>query len=353
MIASVPDLLRLLAVPFFGYVAWRDVKTRRVPNEAWYPVAALAAVLLAWEAYTTLTGDVTGFERRLFLIRVAVSIGLVIPLAYLFWLVGGFGGADAKAFFVVAVLFPTYPALQVAGLDLPVVETTLGVFSLTVLSNTVIVGLAYPLLVAGRNALSGHVSPGMFVATPIEWDEAESEYGSLLRFPDRSLFSDLSLSGLQSYFAWRGLDLDALRMYLQWRGASLDELREDPEHFRDPASLPDEPNDPGDGSMATVDHAILPDGGETAEAAVADAGADTEETFDDPWGAEAFLDDIDSSAYGTSPDQLREGLDALTSEDVVWISPGIPFLVPLFGGLLVSLTAGDLLFALLQALGLA
>ncbi|MHB9287539.1 prepilin peptidase [Halobacteriales archaeon Cl-PHB] len=350
MIASVPDLLRLVAVPFFGYVAWRDVKTRRVPNQTWYPLAALAFLLLAWESYTTLTGGVTGFEQRRWLIRVAVSVGLVIPLAYLFWLVGGFGGADAKAFFVLALLFPTYPALQVAGLDLPVVETTLGVFSLTVLSNTVLVGLVYPLLVAARNAVSGHVSPGMFVATTIAWDEAPTEYGSLMRFPDRSLLSDLSLSGLRSYFGWRGLDLDALRMYLQWRGATLNELRADPERYRDPASLPEEGNDPGDGSLASVEHPLLPDGGEAAETAEPAAEA---ETLDDPWGAETFLADIDSTAYGTSPDQLRDGLDALTSEDVVWISPGIPFLVPLFGGLLVSLTAGDLLFAILQALGLA
>jgi len=43
----------------------------------------------------------------------------------------------------------------------------------------------------------------------------------------------------------------------------------------------------------------------------------------------------------------------LAAEDPVWISPGIPFLVPLFFGLLVSLTVGDVLFVVLQTLGLA
>jgi len=80
---------------------------------------------------------------------------------------------------------------------------------------------------------------------------------------------------------------------------------------------------------------------------------DHPDQIDDPWGAERFLDDIDHSAYGTSPQQLRDGLDVLVEQDEVWISPGIPFLVPMFAGLVVSLTYGDVLFSLLQAVGLA
>jgi preflagellin peptidase FlaK len=224
----------------------------------------------------------------------------------------------------------------------PVVRTTVGVFSLTILSNTVVVGALYPVVLAARNALSGYVSPGMFVAKPVRWDETTAEYGTILEFADRGVTEDLSLSGLQSYFAWRGLDLDGLRMYLRWRGCSLTDLRDAPEQYRDPDSLPTDPNPPGDGSIAT-------DGGTDAAGAV-DAGGDR---VADPWGAEAFLDDIEGSAYGTTPERLRSGLDTLVEDDVVWISPGIPFLVPLFVGLVVGFTYGDLLFALFGALGVA
>lgn len=339
-IATIPDLLRLLVLPFFGYLAWRDIATRRVPNRTWIPVAILAAVLLVWELYVVVTGDIVAVQQRQFYIRVAISIGFIIPLTYLFWLIGGFGGADAKAFFVIAVLFPTYPTYTLADLgvsgalaSLPVVQTTVGVFSLTVLSNTVLAGVAYPILLAGKNALTGYISPGMFVAKPIQAEAATEEYGSLLDFPDRGLTDDLSLDGLGSYFSWRRLDLDALRMYLQWRGLTLAELRANPDQFRDPDTIPEEPNAPGDGMIAT-------DGG-------------VEEADDDPWGAEAFLADIEGSAYGTTPEDLRDGLETLSESDVVWISPGIPFLVPLFLGLVVSFTYGDLLFTLLSALGLA
>jgi len=218
-VASYPDLLRLLVIPAFGYVAWRDIQTRRVPNKTWYPFAVLALVLLAWELYAVTTGDVAGFRRRQFYVRTGLSIGILIPLSYAFWLLGGFGGADAKAFFIIALLFPTYPEYSLAALGvegtlgtLPVVTTTIGLFSMTILSNTVLIGAVYPVALAARNAASGYVSPGMFVAKPIDWDRAPDEYGTMLEFADRGLTDDLSPSGLRSYLRWRSLDLDALRM---------------------------------------------------------------------------------------------------------------------------------------------
>jgi preflagellin peptidase FlaK len=349
VLASLPDLLRLVAVPFFGYVAYRDIKTRRVPNELWYPIAALAVALLAWDAYTVLqAGNSFGaqIEQRRFVLGVGVSLFFVVPLVYGFWLIGGFGGADTKAFWVIALLFPVFPLydLREVGMEylLPVVEPNIPAFSLTILSNTVIVGIAYPFVLAARNAAAGYLSPGMFVAKPVDADAIIEEYGTVLSFPDRALTDDLSLSGLRSYFSWRSLDIDALRMYLQYRGLTLEEVRADPAAFRDPATLPEEPNGPGDGSLG-----VATDGGEgrSADDTLADG-------YDDPWGAEAFLEDIEGSAYGTSPDVLREGLETLVSEERVWISPGIPFLVPLFVGLLVSLTVGDVLFVLLQTGGL-
>jgi preflagellin peptidase FlaK len=40
----------------------------------------------------------------------------------------------------------------------------------------------------------------------------------------------------------------------------------------------------------------------------------------------------------------------VTTRDSVWISPGVPFIVPLFFGICLALSYGDLLFGLLGAL---
>ncbi len=42
----------------------------------------------------------------------------------------------------------------------------------------------------------------------------------------------------------------------------------------------------------------------------------------------------------------------MTSEEALWVSPGLPFLVPLFAGLVLALTYGDALTVALGALGL-
>jgi preflagellin peptidase FlaK len=347
--AAIPDLLRLVAVPVLGWAAVRDVRTRRVPNGVWWPLAVLGLGLVVWEAYQLWTGP---FGAELYLLRVAISIGVVVPLSYAFWFLGGFGGADAKAFMVLALLFPTYPTYELLGRAWPLVVTDLGVFSLSVLTNTVLVGLAFPLALGIRNLLSGNVSWVMFLGHRVPVAELPRRHGTLLETP----------SGITT----GGLDLDALRMYLRWRGLDLETVRANP-GLVDPETLPAKPNDPTDGAVA-------PDGGVPGGAASADgpgaseadtpgsgAGAgdlDEWEWIDvdapdvDRWGAEAFLEDIDSSAYGTTPGALRDGLDVLVRAETVWVSPGVPFIVPTFVGLLVALSAGDILFLALRGVGL-
>lgn len=353
LLSSPPtDLLRLLAVPVFGWAAYRDVATRRVPNETWLPLVVLGVLLLAVDGWRALDAD--AYRRQLFVVHVVVSLGLVAPLGYVFWRIGGFGGADAKAVMVLALLFPEFPQYFLPGEVLPLLAPPLGVFSLTILSNTVLVGFLYPAVLTVRNAVSGHVSPVMFVGRPMPVPALSREYGSLLQTPDG--------------FTRRGLDVDALRMYLRWRRATLGELRSAPDRHRDPASLPPaaERGDPGDGSLA--DGPPVADGGteptpairpvgdapERRDAATAPgepAAPDDPPAADDPWGAATFLASLDGDAYGTTPETLREGLELLVAEDEVWLTPGLPFVVPMFVGLVLALTYGDLLYALLRLLG--
>jgi preflagellin peptidase FlaK len=351
MFATLPDLLRLLVVPVFAWAAIRDVRTRRLPNRLWPPLYLFGALLLVWEAVSL--WPFAGFDGRVFLLRAAISLLFVAPLGYAFWYLGAFGGADAKAMIALAVIFPTFPAYDLAGVTLPLVDTQLGVFSLTILTNTVLIGLAYPLGLAARNLVRGEVSSSMFFARPVATDSLPDRHGRLFEDPDGPTRS--------------GLDLDALRMYLRWRGLTLADLRRDPAALRDPGSVGEtfDPTDGGthvgprtDGGRAAGD--ASPDGGRAAGDAASDgeraAGdaetVDADPEPDDPWATERFLDDIDHGAYGTDAATLRDGLDVVAREDRVLVSPGMPFVVPMAAGLVVSLAYGDALFAALGAAGL-
>ena len=320
--ATTPDLLRLLSVPVFGWAAYRDVRTRRVPNRTWYPLLALAAVCLLWDGWLAYTTPLPSIN--LFVLDAALAVGIVVPIAYLFWRLGAFGGADAKAFMVLAVLFPSYPTYYLSSAALPMEGAALGVFPLTVITNTVIIGAAYPLALGARNLLSGRFSTLAFVGLPVPVERTVAMPGRLLEQPDGHTRN--------------GLDLDALRMYLRWRDTTLAELRENPGR-RHPDTVPENPNPPTDGAVRT-------DGGDPTP---------DERAYDDPWGAEAFLASIDGDAYGTTPSTLRDGLDVLADpeRERVWVSPGMPFLVPLVAGLLLALTYGDVLAATLRAFGAA
>ena len=344
MQAAIPDLIRLVAVPVLGWAAIRDLRTRRVPNGLWLPLAVLGLVLLAWDGYLHLG---SGFGFRLYVLRVGLSLGIVVPLAYVFWFLGGFGGADAKAFMVLALLFPTYPSFELLDVWLPIVVSDLGVFSLSVLTNTVLIALGFPLVLGVRNVLRGDFSMLMFFGHRVPVGELPVRYGTFLETP--------------AGYTRSGLDLDALRMYLRWRGVDLETLRENPA-LKDPETLPAQPNDPTDGAVEVAES------GESTLGSISSGGVQTREgrgsnhaenektdpgrEMDDPWGAETFLDDIETSAYGTTPTRLRDGLDLVASADAVWVSPGIPFIVPTFVGLLVALTLGDVLFYVLGLLGL-
>lgn len=326
---TAADLLRLLAVPAFGWVALRDYRTRRVPRRAWYPILALGVATLGVDV----AGVVGGAESsQLFFLRVGFSLG-VAAFAYVFYRIGAFGKADAKAVATLAVLFPVYPTYEVAGTTLPVLASNIGVFSLTVLTNGVLVGALYPLAVGTRNALAGRLSAAMFVARPVPRSALLSTPGKLIE--DRS---GVTLSGL---------DLDALRMYLRWRGIGLSELCENPRRVCDPATLPADPNPPTGGA---VDPDADPDPGKPPTVG-GDGTAVADAPEIDPWGAAAFLESIDGSAYGTDPETLRAGLDLIAEREAVWVSPGLPFLVPLFAGLLVAFTYGDVLFGIMRAVG--
>jgi preflagellin peptidase FlaK len=337
-LGSLPDLLRLLAVPVLGWAAYRDIRTRRVPNRTWLPLGALGVVLLAVDLWAVVPPAT--FTDRLVLLRTAISLGFVAPLAYLFWRLGGFGGADAKALIVLAVLFPTFPTYFLPGIALPVAVPTLGVFSMTILTNTVVLGLAYPLGVALRNVLRRDIAPVMLLGHRTAVADLPEAHGRLME----------TTAG----YTRAGLDLDALRMYLRWRGTTLPALRAAPDRYRDPASV-DRTYDPTDGAVAAESARSAaptataePDGRSTPDDAATRPPAEP----DDPWAAERFLDEIEGTAYGTDAETLREGLAVVTDRESVWVSPGIPFVVPMFLGLVAALTYGDLLVGTLGWLGL-
>jgi len=75
----------------FGYVAYLDYKFREVENWVWiiFGASGIVGTLLVF--------------RVGFLYSIILSVFLAISI----WILGGFGGADAKALITLSLLFPT------------------------------------------------------------------------------------------------------------------------------------------------------------------------------------------------------------------------------------------------------
>lgn len=357
-LTTIPDAVRLLIIPVFAWIAWRDIRTRRVPNKVWLPLIVIGLGLFLWEAWSVMGTS----QWRFFATPASMSIFVMIPAAYLLWSIGAFGGADAKAIMVLSIFFPTYPEYFRGSEAYPIVESTIGSFSFTILSNAVALAVMIPVALVLINLAHGRVSKVMFLGLKHQVSEIESMPGKLLEDPDGLTRS--------------GLDLDTLRMYLRWRDTTVEAIRNDTRAFRHPSTVPEMGSDPTDGAIRT-------DGGVAAEEAPTDSVDDSEEEVSpeedtevpedagdeeyvdnstdgretdsdcdaDWWGAEAFLDEADY-AYGTSVEELRDGLDVIVEQDTVWVSPGTPFMVPLFLGIIVAIGYGNLIFAGMAAVGL-
>lgn len=279
------DLLRVaVALPLFGYAAYRDVLERRVRHHVWIPGVAAAVAALAVDLVIRDPEFVVRFA--------ALSLGVGVVFGYGFYYLGTFGGADRYALVVIALLFPTYPLFNVAGQPLPVVVPDAPIFVLTVLANTVVVGVLYPLKLAAENLRRRNLDSILlvFLGKEVPVDDLDRHYGRILLGPEASgqgVFDVLrSPDGVR--------DVDLFHDLLDWHGV----------------------DDLGD--------------------------------VDDP-RLEEFVEDSDrwsSTDVERDSDELRQ----LMQRDTVWISPGIPFVVPMLAGLVFALTYGDVLFALLDTL---
>jgi len=276
------DLLRVLAaVPVFAYASYLDIRERRVPHKTWYPLVAVGTLALVADLLLRDPGRVLTFT--------AVSFGLGVVFGYGFYYLGTFGGADRYALVVLGFLFPLYPFVGSPYEPLVVPEVPL--FILSILGNTVLAGVAYPLKLFGENAVRLNTANPllMLLAKRVPTDSLHDSFGRVIGTDD-----DVSLRRSGVFGGGAGVtDIDFVRDYVEWRG--IDSIRETREM-----------------------DLLLEDF--------------VEET---PWESE----DLEQDA---------EELLEVAEEDAVWISPGIPFIVPMFVGLLVALTYGDVLFALMR-----
>lgn len=317
---AMSDLVRvLIVIPVFLYASYKDIQERRVHDYVWAPLLLAGVLLLAYDFLTGTLEYLAPLAAINFMF--CVILGLVLYNYRLFY------GADMKALIALGLLFPTYPLLGAYPMAAPPLLDPpyhlLRVFGLSVMSNTAVISLVYPLYTLSVNARDGvfgdnDASLGrLLTARKLPISEVGENHGNIVETwnepedwtPSGRLTSLLSnipgLKGALWFFnhGLYGLNAQFVRDYLSWRNDTLDEQVD---------------------HIGEVDNTYL-------KQFISDQG-------DDGWQTENVEGD-------------REELQTLASQDYVWVTPGIPYLVPMTLGLLTSIFLGDAVWAAITFLG--
>ena len=132
MVMITPSLYELVVeasvIIMMGIGSAQDIRRREVEDYVWF----IAALPLALNIYTILVGSAL-IEPRLW----AVELALLTGMGLLFYYLGLFGGADAKALIALGLSMPR---------PIPPFESQIGLFGVTVFDNGVVLAVVYAAL---------------------------------------------------------------------------------------------------------------------------------------------------------------------------------------------------------------
>ena len=140
------DIYRVVfSLLFLAYACYSDIRKRSVSNIVWL---VMMGVGIAFAGYCAVVQGMS------FLVPLIFSITITVVTSYIFFRLGLFGAADAKALICIAVLFPTQPVLAIFSHNFPLFGTYVPIvfpFALVVLMNAAVLALVVPISLFFRN----------------------------------------------------------------------------------------------------------------------------------------------------------------------------------------------------------
>ncbi len=140
------DIYRVVfALLILTYACYSDITKRSVSNVVWL---VMVGVGIAFAGYYTIVQDIS------FLIPFILSAIITGAISYIFFGLGLFGAADAKALICIAVLFPAQPGFTILSYHFPLFDASVPIvfpFALIVLLNATVLALAVPISLFFRN----------------------------------------------------------------------------------------------------------------------------------------------------------------------------------------------------------
>lgn len=135
---TIIEILKIvLCIGFLLYACHLDLKARRVSNKVWKYMLLSASPLIF---------GIILIEGIVHIKYMAISFVSVFIFMYILFQFGAFGGADAKAYITIALIFPIFPEITVGGIVMPILDgLNWFVFTFSVFGNSVILTIIVPI----------------------------------------------------------------------------------------------------------------------------------------------------------------------------------------------------------------
>lgn len=309
------DLIRILIIiPILIYASYTDILERRVDDKVWAIPTFLAIILLLIDAYFATNPISVGLSALFSLIVVGGA-------AYIIYKLRIFYGADYKAFLLIAVLFPWHPVIgslplynivpfydintiftmQPDMINIILSYSALQLFGFTVFVNTTIFSIVYFIMNIiyniRHNAFDIKKPLRSSCARNVKVSELDNIHAQVL---DETKSNNKIYKGIEFIRnGLRGLSTDFFRDYETWYCEN-----------------------------KTVSQNI-----------------DTSDI--DDLDLDAFLND-NEAWKSTNPDEDKQKIQKILKQDMVWVTMGVPFIVPITFGVLSSIVFGNLMYILLS-----
>lgn len=313
----IPDLIRVLTIVFILFIAsYKDIKSREINNTIWIPPLFIAFILLFYDAYT---GD-----YQIILLQTIISVSIIWFISYILYKLKIFYGADYKAFVIISLLIPwqpkvfsTYPYNQLSEfielesilyLDSKIILLNdisiyilISVFTVTVFMNTIVFSIYYFF----ENMIHNIRTNNFNITKPLQFtcsrkvtvNNLTSVYALILpinskdtnKFMNGILFIKNGLNGLHSSF---------FHDYIDW--------------YKNEKTVSQ------DIDLQSIDKLYL----------------------------DEFLEQSEWESTNIKEDEKQ--IKTILEQDEVWVTPGVPFIVPITLGTITAIIIGNIPFLLLN-----
>ncbi len=309
------DLLRIaIIIPVLLYASYTDILSRRVQDSVWAIPTLLALILLGYDAYT---GDALTVG-----LAAAFSFIIIGGFAYIIYQLRIFYGADYKAFLLIAILFPWHPEISsfplyelaviydmsyVLSSHEPIISSLLtysavNLFGFTVFVNTTIFSISYFVL----NIIHNIKNNTFDISKPLRTTCARKVPVSELNTMHAQIInSPTSKNKIKRGYEFitnglNGMSTDFFKDYETW--------------YENTQTVSNNVN------INDVDIRL-----------------------------KEFVEDNEDWIMTDEQEDMQK-IKQILNQDTVWVTPGVPFIVPITIGVITAIIFGNLIYLTLPLL---